>query len=173
MNAKKHLKILFLISLLTGCAAPAPKLNIYDSQAIAGQIIVKRDDFQKSTDYIAPNIANEIGDILRIRAWKFENTSQTAYQIYVADYYYGDWRFYKSTFDSNGNRLDTTLISRKVESCSRYGCYHTEHLGINVTKDYLEKNKETGITFKVSGTAGEAVFSIPGAYIQAILNVVR
>ena len=89
------------------------------------------------------------------------------------DYYGGDWRFYNSAYDSNGNSLDTTKISQDVGSCSTSGCSHFEHLGLNVTREYLEKNQDSGIRFKVSGKAGEEVFSIPSAYIKAFLSVAK
>lgn len=173
MKLLKLLGSLSAAALLLSCVATAPKLNVYDAQAVGNAVSVKRDDFQKTVDYNGPNIAPGFGGILRIRAWKFEKTSEVKYQIYIADYYDGEWRFYNSAYDSNGESLDTTLISRKVDSCSRYGCSHTEHVGLNITKEYLEKNKDSGINFKLSGKAGEAIFFIPGTYVQAILSVVN
>ena len=173
MKVWKYFVLTGAIAVLSACVATAPKLNVYDTQAVANAVSATRDDFQKTVDYSGPNIATGFGGILIIRAWKFEKTNEIKYQIYVADYYDGEWRFYDNAYDSNGERLDTTLISRKVEDCSRYGCSHTEHVGLNITKEYLEKNKDSGINFKLSGKAGQAIFFIPGSYVQAILAAVN
>lgn len=160
--------------VLSACAAPGPRINLNDSQAVAGAISVQRDDFKKVTNYKGPDAAVGMFDSLFIRAWKTDATGNVDYQIYVIDYYDGEWRFYNSAYDSNGNRLDTTQISQDVGSCSAYrGCSHFEHLGLNVTREYLEKNQENGIRFKVSGKAGEEVFFIPSAYIKAVLSVAK
>ena len=91
----------------------------------------------------------------------------------LMDHYDGDRRFYDSAYDSNGNRLDTTIISRDVGACSAYGCSHEEHIGFNVSREYLEKAQGDGIQFKVSGKAGEMIYSLPSAYIKAFLSVVK
>lgn len=173
MSIKVSFSLLGLAVLLTGCLATTPKLNLNDSQAIASAISVRTDSFKKQVNFSGPNVAKDETDDLHIRAWKFEKTGDISYQIYIADYYYGDWRFYDAAYDSNGDRFDTTKISREVGSCNKYGCSHVEHLGLNVSKQYLEKNASTGISFKVSGKAGEQVFYIPSAYVQAILQVVK
>lgn len=168
--------ILFLVAsacALSACVAPAPRLNVSDPQAVSSAISVQRDDFKKITNYKGPNASPDILDQVFLRARKADATGSITYQIYVMDYYNGDWRFYNSAYDSNGNSLDTTLISRDVGSCSRYGCSHEEHLGLNVSRAYLEKNQDSGIRFKVSGKAGEEVFFIPGGYIKAFLSVAK
>ena len=112
-------------------------------------------------------------DYLFIRAWKYDNNPNISYQIYVKDRYGDNWRYYEHAYDSDGSKIDTTLISRDVSSCSQYGCAFDEHIGLNVSKAYLESHKETGIRFKISGTGGEEIFFIPGTYIKAFLEVVE
>lgn len=163
----------FSVLLLSACVATAPKLNANDSQAVGSAITVQRDDFKKMTNFKGPNASPDILQKLFLRAWKTDATGTISYQIYVMDYYRGDWRFYNEAYDSNGTSLDTTIISRNVDSCSRYGCWHEEHLGLNVTRDYLESHQASGIRFKVSGKAGENVFYIPSGYIKGFLLVVR
>ncbi|MEX5452132.1 hypothetical protein [Stutzerimonas stutzeri] len=135
-------------------------------------IKVNYDEFKKLTEYEGSNVATG-GDVVFLRAWK-PDKSPMVMQIYVMDYYSDEWRFYHSAWDSDGVKLDTTQISRDVGSCSRYsGCSHYEHLGLNVTRDYLEKHRQTGVRFKLSGKAGEEVFSIPAAHIDAFLEVAK
>lgn len=185
MKSRKIFTVALSVLILSACGAraprpsyqpvaitPKPKLDLNDSQAVAGAISIKRDDFKKITNFVGPDAVENSPDRVFIRASKSDD-GRVIYQIYVMDYYSGDWRFYDSAYDSNGNRLDTTLISRKVDSCDRYGCSHEEHIGLNVTRTYLEENKEGGIRLKISGKAGEEVFSIPSGYIKAFLSVAK
>jgi hypothetical protein len=153
---------------LVGCAAPRPPVDYSDPAQVSARIKMERDDFKKLTNISAPSVAPHVLDALFLRAWKFDSGS-TNYQIYVRSYYSGEWRFYNSAYDSNGVRMDVVPISRDVGTCGRYGCSHEEHLGLNVTRAYLESHKSDGIRFKVSGKAGEEIFFVPGGYIQAFL----
>lgn len=157
------------ISMIVTACASGPRVDFSDPQSIRSEIKVERDDFKKLTNFQGPNASGNILDNVLLRAWKFDRTGTTSYQIYVADYYTREWRFYDSAYDSRGTRLDATLISRDVSSCSRYGCGFQEHIGINVSRQYLEENKATGIRFKISGKAGEEIFYIPSAYVKAFL----
>ncbi len=172
MRNRAVFSLMAITCALSACVT-TPRLDTSDPQAVSSAISVQRDDFKKITNYKGPNASPNIFDRLFLRAWKTDETGSINYQIYVMDYYDGDWRFYNSAYDSNGNRLDTTIISRDVGSCSRYGCSHYEHLGLNVSREYLEKNQESGIRFKLSGKAGEEVFFIAGGYIKAFLSVAK
>lgn len=143
-------------------------------------ISVTRDGFKKQTHYKGPDISPggalviDKYDKVFLRAMKTDAESEIMYQIYVVDWYQGRWRYYDSTHDSNGAELPTVSISRVVESCSgSSGCTYIEHVGILVTREYLDKNRDSGIRFKVSGKAGEEVFFIPSAYVKAFLSVAK
>ncbi|MBP6279882.1 MAG: hypothetical protein KA388_09000 [Rhodocyclaceae bacterium] len=171
---KRQQRIATVVSayILSACAAMlAPDTNPNDPQAVLRAIGVKRDEFEKVTNYIGPNAANK-PDSLFIRAVKTDAGRMT-YQIYVMDQYDGEWRFYNSAFDSNGTKLNTTQISRDVIACGSSSCIQQEHLGLNVSREYLEKAQQLGIRFKVSGRAGEEIFFIPSAYIRAFLAVAK
>lgn len=155
--------------LISACTAPV-KTDIHSSHSVAAATSSSRDDFKKLVSFSGPNAARDLGDRVFIRAWKHDAQSQTFYQIYIADYYDGPWRFYTETYDSDGTRLKTTVISRDTGTCSKYGCSHIEHLGVDVTKSYLESKAETGVSFKISGKAGEEVFFLPNEYIKGFLN---
>lgn len=169
---KNWISILALPLVLSACVAP--KLNVHDTQAMTSAIEVKRDDFKKLTEYIGPNVAKDLRDTVAIRAWKFDKDNQVSYQIYVADFYRGSWRLYNQAHDSNGKFLESSPISRDVVVCSGGGdCSYVEHLGLKVTREYLEQNKESGILFKLSGKGGEEIFYISGSYIMAMLTFVK
>jgi hypothetical protein len=128
----------------------------------------------KVTKYEGPNTATDGNDNVFLRAIKPDG-AKAEYLIYVADYYTytNNWRFYHSAYDSNGNSLKVNVILREVKSCNSTWCSYIEHLGLDVSRDYLEKNQETGIRFKIVGKAGEEVFFIPSGYIKAFLAVTK
>ncbi len=167
------------IFMLAGCAepglniAPRPKINWNDVQSITSAISIQRDDLKKTTNFKGPNSSKGILDTVLLRAWKSDEGGGFSYQIYVIDYYHGDWRFYDTASDSKGNILNITLNSRDVSSCDYSTCAHHEHLGMNVSREYLEKNQENDIIFKISGKGGEETFIIPSAYIKAFLSVAK
>lgn len=142
-------------------------------QEISNKITKKYDDFKKITNFEGPADSSGQCDSVFMRAWKADGEKEATYQVYVMDYYSGEWRFYSNAFDDDGNQLDFTQISREVGSCSRYGgCSHYEHVGINVTRKYIEKRSERGIRFKISGKAGEEICSLSSPYIKAMLAAV-
>jgi hypothetical protein len=150
----------------------SPKAPDTRQADLRATIEVKYDEFKKVTNYTGANVASD-PDRVFLRAWKPDGSSAT-FQIYVMDFYSGQWRFYNSVLDSNGTKLDLTLISRDIGSCSRQAeCTRYEHVGINITRAYLEKHRQSGIRFKLSGLAGEEVFSVPAAHINAFLEVVK
>ena len=174
---------LFLVVLpLTALAETwqVPRCKKYE--VIKNRTTIERDDFKKLVRFSGPACVPKSlpvytetpmvdSDYLFIRAWKRDGSAVVTYQIYVVDYYKGDWRFYESAWDSNGNKLDTTLIARDATLCDGFGgCLYTEEIGINVTGKYLKKNEDSGIRFKLSGNAGEEIFFLPSEYIKAFLD---
>lgn len=169
--------VLFLTLSLSGCAH---RINWNDPADIAKSMQVKRDDFRKVTSYIGPNCAQDpISNVVKLRAFSGRD-GVTEYQVYVENEYTSDigrsgsgWRFYDNAFDSDGNRLALTQISRQVTTCGRYRCFHMEIVGLEVNRAYLEERTSQGLSVKIGGTGGEAVLAIPSAYIQAFLSVAK
>jgi hypothetical protein len=160
--------------LLTACVTTRPTINLNDPQAMRGAIEIKRDEFKKITNFTGPNATAGYGDLAIIHAWKYDTTGDMDYQIYIRDLYdQGTWRNYFTAFDSNGKQLKIRQISRDVLSCSRSYCSFWEHIGIDVTREYLEQHRNSGIRLKLSGQVGEEIFYFPGAYIEAILSVAK
>jgi len=167
--------IIAITLLLTGCLLPRQEpsnINWSNPDETRSRVEIKNDEFTKQIDYTGPNVIDPYysSDYLMMRAW--EKASKINYQVYVADHYYGDWRFYNRAFDSDGNKLDFVLISKKVLDCYS-GCTFSEHAGLNVTEAYLRKHTETGLKFKIIGKAGEEVFTLPGGYIKGFLDTVN
>lgn len=172
MKSGKIVAFMLVAIVISACQANY-RIDGNNPQKVAAGVKSEHDEFKKQTRFTGPNSASEDYDLLMLRATKTDATGAISYQIYVADYYSGEWRFYKSAYDSKGEKLETILISRDVTGCDRTGCGHKEHLAIPVTLKYLEENMSSGVRFKISGKAGEEVFFIPGPYIQTFLSVAK
>lgn len=170
MRIFKLFSLVILSAVLAACSS-IPKIDANDSQAVYDAITIERDDFKKLITYEGPNaVSDHYLDKLYIRAWDLDELEYTEYQIYVVSHYGKRWRRYDSAYDTDGKRLEAKSLTRKVDSCSRMGCSYYEHVAIDVTKEYLEQNKDSGIHFKISGQGGEAVYLLPAGYIQAFLE---
>lgn len=171
MTALKIFAVVASLIILSSCGGA--RINPNDRQTSIGTIRVEHDDFKKLTSYVGPNIGNK-PDKLFIRAWKSDAKGSMDYQIYVMDSFFYAWRFYDTAYDSNGNKLDTTIINRNFYfDFARVGIYE-ETLSLDVTREYLEKNQASGVSFQISGSAGKKeVFTIPAEYIKEFLSVAK
>ncbi|MCX7144149.1 MAG: hypothetical protein NT123_24555 [Proteobacteria bacterium] len=152
--------------------ASAPQTTDRIQDEIAQKVTIVHDEFKKHTAYMGPNSPNSNQALILIRAWKFDDGAETRYQVFLRHHYYGDWRFYSSAYDDNGDSLDLTKIAHETVSCSNRYCRLSETIGINIPRQYLENKKESGMRFKISGKAGEEIFTVPPIYIKAILSAI-
>ncbi len=170
-------KILLVITSLifSGCSRH-PKIDWSNPTETQSRVKIENDDFQKITNYRGPNVERrdkgQHYDRVFIRAWKSQKDNDTSYQIYASDTYSdfdtGGWKYLSEAYDSEGKKLDLTKIDKDV-SCGKYFCQHTEDVGLNVSRKYLEQHEASGISFQISGTGGKEVFSLPGGYIKGFL----
>lgn len=171
MKSIKIFTMIICLIILSSCRGGM--VNVTDSKTAIASISIEHDDFKKVTKYTGPNIASRPDEVL-IRAWKSDKTGTIDYQIYVKESYFYGWRYYDSVYDANGNKLNTTIIDRKFWIDFAKVQIYEEYLGIEVTREYLEKNQDSGITFQISGKSDKKeVFFIPSAYIKSFLSVVK
>lgn len=147
--------------------------DLNNPDKVKNSVVVRRDDFKKVVSYIGPNGLEPPREI-RLIAFRDERTQHILYQVYLGNRYYGDWHFYEEAYDSEGNKLELIKISRTVNSCKDkfYGCSFSENVGVNLSKDYLEKHINAGLHIKVSGTGGHAILKISGGYVKGFLSAV-
>ncbi|BCA54502.1 hypothetical protein W02_16420 [Nitrospira sp. KM1] len=165
--------------MLTGCLLVATScshpINWYDQAEISRNIAVKYDDIKQVTSFIGPNCALEPKeDTVQLRAVKGAGIS--TYQIYISDRYDTDliqgtsgWRLYSQIYDDDGSPLSTTVIARNPDGCGGAICSHIETISAEISREYLEHHKASGVTLKVRGKAVESIFFVPSGYIQAFL----
>lgn len=191
MNTGKFIFAAMAAALLTACASHtyenarvvsnAGNFNPRQPQRTALAVTSQHDDAQKLTQYDGPNLIPAASsesiriapDQLFLRAWKFDESGKVGFQIYVISRYTDDLRAYDEAWDINGNPLALTRISEATGSCGRYGCTHVEHVGVDVNRDYLVKNQTAGIRFKLKGKGGEAIYFLPGEYVEGFLAAVK
>ncbi len=175
------MRILILIytSFAVGCISVSSnrKIDWTDSNQTIPRVKVKYDEFNKTTEYIGPDIM-EYSDILLLRAWSHTNQPFLEYQIYVSEYLsyykgYEEFCNFNSAYDSEGNKLIFTYIDSDIHFTNYGNVDYTEVYGITVSKDYLDKAKNTGINFKVYGKRCDKTHYIPGGYIQGFLSVAK
>lgn len=168
-----------LVGLASSLAYGADQVVVDPAQAeIAGKIKIEHDKFKKHTAYNGPAASTDSSVSFFIRAWKPDGAKDNStYQIYVVDNYYWQWHHYNSAFDDSGNTINVTLIDRDVycgrgSEYSRDACVYTEHIGLNVTRKYLQAKADSGVRIKISGKGGEVIFTVPSNYIKAIISAV-
>jgi hypothetical protein len=188
MKAKIVLAVL-LVSGLYGCVGVIENIDWNDPQSISARIASKHDDFKKHTVYEGPDYAQAGHDKASLRAWRTDKTERVEYQIYMMDYFQmeGGPPRYNTAWDSNGNEMPVVMSSIERLQCTRLGCTYYQHVGIDVSRDYLVTNQTAGVRLKLGWTAGrrgmpgavnmlvkdEPIFYIPPAYVKAMLAATK
>lgn len=172
MNGLVLIAILLIEIIFSGCASPTRALELRDSSSKI-RISSKYDEFKKITTFSGEDTSGSKSQHLSLRAIKADGTNQVLYQVYAMSSYTDQWRFYESAWDTNGTSLELIKISRQVGNCNRYDCGHMEHIGINVSRAYLERASSSEFRFKLSGRGGEDIFTMPGFYIKDFLDAVK
>lgn len=162
--------VLFCAAISFAQEALRPTVAESQAESVKVRTTSTRDDFKKLFNFKGPNLFQNGPRSLFLRATRFDKSAELFIQLYFRDQYDGEWRFYDSAYDIEGNKLDFVSIDRKVDTCAKYGCSHFEDVGITLTRDYLDSRRETGTRLKVSGRAGEAIVVLPPGYIQGFLQ---
>lgn len=173
------MKFKLLLMCLVACSFQgcATYHNPASSPEVSAQIKVERDDYRKVTRWWAPSLVvwhdgtgpNAGNSSVILRAARFDATADVTYQIYITDIYSGDWRFYDSIYDADGNRLETLKIASNVVSC-RSGCTLQEDVAANVSKKYLLEHMDRGVSLQVSSPSSKFVVNIPAFYVRGFLE---
>jgi hypothetical protein len=151
---------------------PPQKLDLDDPLSVAKATKVQRGESNFATIYKGPNVASNPQDQLYIRALK-SDAGNITYEIYVVINYTGYWRFYNLAYDTYGNILDLTVMTRDIDECKRIDCVQQELLIVDVTRKYLEENMQGGLRFWLSAKKEKTreVLFIPSGYIMAFLSL--
>lgn len=90
-------------------------------------------------------------------------------QLYTNLKFLGNWGNIQSAIDTDGTHHEVTKISSDTDCSSQFSvCHLTETIGITLSPEFLEKNKD-GFEIKASGTQ-ERIISVPGNLVKSFLT---
>lgn len=176
---KKIFYMSLLATFLTGCAT----VDWNDPKIVSQYTQSTNDEYTKISTTEGPTIRDKTNEnsgndrrFYQIRQLKStSHKSVKSYQIVAIHKYLGyESKYYTSAYDINGIEFKISGDDKKVISCyGAIGCEYGEILGLDVSEDYLNKNRTTGIKFRLGGKNGKAEFFIPPTYIQGFLSKVQ
>jgi hypothetical protein len=164
----KPVCLILVGALLAGCGTPITTTP----QAASANTTITVDPYTKTTkaqgDWLG--IGKAHGNV-SVRSFTIDG--KTTYQIYLLHWrtYSQSWAFLDRAYDIAGTKLDTMVIGREVPRQHSNPTIE-EHIGINVSREYLESTPIEGRAIKVIGTHGEVPFTLPKWYIEGFLAAV-
>lgn len=155
------------VSLLAACAS----VNVNNPDEVFSKVKVTHDNFKKTSFYEAPSFQSKarLAASSYLRGAKMQSGEPLTQQLVVEATLY-DWAFLDTAYDSDGQQLDVTILSRQVGSCSKYGCSVSEVVAVNFPSGYLAQHAATGIKLQVSGRGGSQVVEIAPAYLKGFMR---
>lgn len=169
----KYLNILFIpLALIMLCNAITYADDTFED--CVKDIEIKHDDFKKQTKYLT----DDIDDDVYIRAWKQDIDRSVTYQIYITNKAGYGFRDFDEAYDANGYKFNIAFNHKSsYQSSGLFSGSYTvfvERIGLNITREYLEAHKESGIIFQIYGRYDEPVkYVIEPNCIKAFLSVVE
>lgn len=180
----KILSITALVAMttLTGCASILEPS--YHADWSQNGVEITHDKFEKSTQVKGARTlraTNDFYDKTFFRAWVVDESRTkelgipegldfTPMQLYVIAHGY-DWMFLDRAMDINGQEFTVKRIDSDV-SCSTAACSHFEHVGVDITKKYLQEHKE-GFELKLAGRGGAKIITVSKEQIEQILTALE
>lgn len=166
----KRLAILTSIcAALAGCASQ-PNMVPSDtpSEAWAGKVELRRDDFERTTTIKAAELQDN-GNTVFLRSVRSDSLPNEDGIILYVVARMDSWKFIDRAFTNDGKPWPLTVVSRDVRYCSRYGCSLAEHVAVHLPRSYLATKTDRGFEVKLAGKRGDQFTYVPGTYIQGFL----
>lgn len=185
-------KIIIIASMfLAGCSAfNAMTGNVYapkTAEWVSSNAKVNEDVFTKTTRINFPSLIPRhflnYKQVTGLSAWSAPNSpfwvtiikgddQKDLYVVYM-DIKKDDWGFYSGAYDEKGNKLHFITIDQTVNSGNKYqNVSVNEFFGIEISKEWLEKNKGNNPQIKVVGKSDNFVIFLPDYYIDGILEYI-
>lgn len=167
---KRRLLVVLFAVFLVGCATQRP---LKTAQDVKDAVTYEYDQYNKTTFIYSPTLM--VGApyegvkyyLFYAISDKFKNThlDSNYYSIKVSRYG-REWKFLDSGYDINGNRMDVKVTDRKVDH------FVYEYLNIQVSKQYLLDNRQSGIDIKLNGGRGETRIRLSPHLIDGFLQAI-
>ncbi len=182
MNRAIQITIILLSSFLyIGCAV-VPVVDLSDPVSIETNISVHYDQFRKTTRVDSPIVQydNPIGTFFGGQVVlpkskhislvsSFTGDQDSDVFILLDDTYQGEWRYYQSATDIEGNDLPYINTNRDVKGCIQ-GCNLNEIGFIRISYQYLIDHREKDIQVRVYGPNGSTDIVIPKLLVATYVN---
>lgn len=154
-----------------GISWVGPKPDPKTSDEVYAKTESEFDQYRRSTQITGPRLnldnGNTAGTTTVLMRDIWIDGRRDSLQLYVSDPGFG-WRFYGSANDIEGTSLPLLEISR--DPVGRY-CY--EDVAVVLTPEYLDARRESGLSIKVWGNAGQRIVDVPGFYVDGFLRRVE
>lgn len=165
---------IILIVFINGCATTPPKPKTPNDVFLQSK--VETNPYLKTTLVFSPGYSSRVTLKSTIKDEGFYVAALSATIIHkkISNYCLGvsdtasNWRFYSYAQDAkNGMPLGFKVIDREVKSNIYGGSPSTEeYFEISLTREYLEKSKDSGLNIEVMGLRGKRTIIIPATYVQ-------
>lgn len=165
LRSLSKVAILTCILQLSGCGVQQPATP----ESVYRETTVEFDPYKNVTQIKGPTLEQHDQYPLidtNLRAFAV-GKNILFYQLYV-DVGIGNWAFYDSARSSDGNNLIFNSIDRIV---SQNGSVN-EIFGITLSREQLNKAKESGLNFKAVGKRRSTIISIPNSQFVGFLRKV-
>jgi hypothetical protein len=121
--------------------------------------------------YTVTGLQLELGELLNVTRYQLrggfdDQGANEFFQIYLDHWDQSGWRFLETTVDSDGQTLDTRVLSREVQSSSAV----EEIVAADLSRQYLEAHADSGLGVKIFGRSGDIEIKFQPIYIQGFLQ---
>ena len=176
---QRNLFLLSAVMLALGLVGCTTVLGVDPENAheVDDEVTVEWDPFKNLTLYKGPKFSNTFeGDAAGPEVEELSLSAQRnpgrpdRFFVTLSDYYDGDWRGFDQAFDLEGHKFHALSVRHDVHC--HVVCGYEETIEIEVTREYLDAHRQSGITMRLYGPskAASAPFAMPGAYIQGFLS---
>ncbi len=176
--------MIILVGVLLSCCLPSclTMQNPSTVEEVVAGTKVESDPFSKVTQVQGPRMTQDLWVSWTLRTFVLEEMgamdpkvlevvkelgldADSALQLYVW-YSASDWAFLERTNDIDGESLTTREIDRQVGG----GGYITEHIAIDLNREYLQEHAASGIHVRIYGKRKDVEVVVPGYYVQGFLE---
>jgi hypothetical protein len=106
-----------------------------------------------------------------MRSWYDNKTGEAAYQLYVADSYFGGPFKWDGVHDANNTTLKFIPISRNQITCEQ-GCSYADEFAVELSEDYLRAHQDGLAIIFTSSDGKNLPVNVPADLVGAQLAAV-
>jgi hypothetical protein len=108
-----------------------------------------------------------------LRSWVNKKSGQVTHQLYITNFYYGDWIFWSRASSEDAQPLEFIAMQSKVIDCAYSRCSYSETFGALIP-DAVLRIHQHGISVKFYAKTGkEMVIRLTSQQIQLQLKAIE